>query len=142
MRKKYETKKFVEKKLPIMLKGYWEKLNYESKKEMIDEATEMFHEEWQDMEEVFNTIKNRRETYFALFLGVMLGIVGGLLSNIIHTILLQYGTIYYISSVVAFLVLIVFVIKFVQDKDNSTIRSNKTLLSFLKVVKEREKNRE
>lgn len=141
MRTKYETKKIVKKKLPITLKGHWEELSHESKKEVINEATDMLHERLQNMERVNEIIKNRQETYSALFLGVMLGIVGGLFSNIIHTLFLKYGTIYYISSMVVFLILIIFIIKFVQEKDNSTFRSNKDVLALLKIAEEKEKNR-
>jgi hypothetical protein len=136
---KHETRQFLEKELPK--EDYWDKLDEDGRKKVLGKGTEYFFEVFnRGLESIENTLKNnnrRRENFTFLFWGVLLGISGGLIANILHDLLSQFSLLYYSIASVIFLAVLAVSFLYVRYRNNGSIELNKNFRAFDEYIKKK-----
>ncbi|MDZ7798246.1 MAG: hypothetical protein U5L76_01360 [Patescibacteria group bacterium] len=103
MQTREETKSFLEKKYPEIMNSTgknWDVKDDKLKERVLERLTDYFHpiivKNLKSIENTLGRVNQRRENFTFLFIGALLGVVGGLVANILHDLLIRFSLKYYI----------------------------------------------
>jgi uncharacterized protein YacL len=101
----------------ITKEDYWEKLSEKGKDKMLNYATDLFAEGYDEFEEMMEKRGEWFNQGFFIIIGVVIGITGGLVANILHSSLEKYGLFYSIPTIIIFIFLFWVVYFFIKNND-------------------------
>ncbi len=122
----------------ISKEEYWEKLPEDKRDNFLEFATDIFVDE---LDEIQNLLKKRNEWLnngVVLIIGIFIGITGGLVANIIHSLLLPYGFYYYVPAILSFILFFYWLFSFIKNT-NKPEDSNENWKKFIGHVVEKYK---
>jgi len=129
--RKFEIKKYIKEKYTTdpELKKYWEKISSEGREKLVNGMTEMFYEETQNIDLLLKKRADWINNAILFLSGILLGVFGGLISNILHTVLLKHGRVYYLTVFIVFGIITVALYIFIRERYNPM--RNKTWKGFV-----------
>ncbi len=115
----------------------WNAIPDKDKDVFVRNMTNTFQKEITKLETVLKEIGEKRESYWLLFLGIILGISGNLVANIIDRNV-SHGYLYNIFIILFFTTFVVMIFRYFKLEIQNKFNSNEGLKYLLEVAKQRE----
>ncbi len=116
----------------------WNAIPDKDKDVFIKNMTDTLQKEITKFETVVKEIEEKRESYWLLFLGIILGISGNLVANIIDRNV-PHGYLYNIFIILFFTTFVVMIFRYFKLEIQNKFNSNEGLKYLLEVAKQKEK---
>jgi hypothetical protein len=140
--RKREIEDKVRKELPKQLPETWSKLDNQGKENLIQHQTNYLHAGLTEFEDAIKDYSFKIDQMLLFLVGLFLGIVGGLLSNIVHDYLKQFGIFYIVGSIIVFIFLLFLIVQFYFENASYSLKSTKALRALQKkAIQEIEKRK-
>ncbi len=132
-----ENKKEIEKMLELSNKKFWNSLNEQQKKAVVDKYYTLRSIEHLNIDKVLEINSNLRFNFYILFLGLGLGVFGNMFAEIISNFLkLTFGSIFYNCFTIAlFVFLLILGFRETRKVGAEHLGENKVLEHLLDLVK-------
>ena len=79
--KKYQIEEYIWKQALQLMPEYWEKLDNQTKKEIVEGFASRIHEDSLEFDSILSSIRSRKEDANFFIYGVVVGISGGFISD-------------------------------------------------------------
>ncbi|MFA6146347.1 MAG: hypothetical protein WC697_03420 [Patescibacteria group bacterium] len=136
-----KIKNYIKKKFSTdILKDQWEKLSDKGKDDMIEYATNIFEKETEKFQNTLFEADDKADDLIFYFFGILVGIMGNLVANIIQSFLGKFGVLYYVFSFIIFSLILVSLFYMARDRISKIYRRNKTVKEFFEYCKNKKIN--